>query len=132
MESRGNRKYDDGYGNEMGVELMESTLHFGPNADADAFLTSTFSINNSSGFNNGFHKYELIWDDKGIRFLVDGNEIGYIPVGDGFWKRGGFLGDDIWKYRTKMAPFDIEVNSKTKIIPFNTHYIFIFFSIISY
>lgn len=36
--------------------------------------------------------------------------MGFVPVGDGFWKLGGFEGDDIWANGTKMAPFDEEVS----------------------
>lgn len=107
VESRGNLKY--GTKGQSGVQHVGSTLHFGPRWDQDAFRTAAFSLNNATGFHTDFHKYEFIWNENGIKYLIDGNEIGYIPVGDGFWKRGGFKGENIWASGTKMAPFDQEV-----------------------
>lgn len=83
---------------------MASTLHFGPAPNQNAFQTSTFSKNNPAGYHSAFHKYEMIWDENGIKFLV-----GYVPAGEGFWKRGGFQGQNIYASGTKMAPFDEEV-----------------------
>lgn len=41
---------------------------------------------------------------------MDRVEIGGVPVGEGFWKRGNFSGDNIWANGTRMAPFDQEVS----------------------
>lgn len=119
MESRGNRKYDGGGGRQIGVEKVMSTLHFGPRWDQNGFRTSSYAKNNANGYNNGFHKYEVHWSPQGIRFHVDGSEIGFVPVGDGFWRRGGFHGDNIWKHGTKMAPFDEEVTEIIDILWLN-------------
>lgn len=107
LESRGNIKY----GNEVqiGVEQVSSTLHYGPRWDQDAYETASFSQNKPTGYHNDFHKYEFIWNESGIRFFVDGNELGFVSVDDGFWKRGGFQGENIWQNASKMAPFDEEV-----------------------
>lgn len=107
MESRGNVKY--GGEHQIGVEHVSSTLHFGPSWDQNAYKKTDFHKNSATGFNKDFHRYEFIWNEKGIRFFVDGNDMGFVPVGDGFWKLGGFDGDDIWASGTKMAPFDEEV-----------------------
>lgn len=112
VEARGNEKY--GNDEQIGVEQVVSTLHFGPRWDQDAYRTSGFSTNNSTGFHNDFHKYGFIWDESGIKYLIDGTELGFIPVGEGFWKRGGFSGDNIWASATNMAPFDQEVNNLTQ------------------
>lgn len=109
LEARGNLKY--GEEKQIGVEQVLSTLHFGPNWDQDGYPTSGLSSNNESGYHNDFHKFELIWDEKGLKFLLDEKETGTIPVGDGFWQRGGFKGENIWKDASKMAPFDQEVTS---------------------
>lgn len=82
-------------------------MHFGPNWDQLA--SSVFLSHNSSGFQTHYHKYEFIWDESGIKFLLDGVEFGHVPVVDGFWARGKFSGENIWKDATKMAPFDEEV-----------------------
>lgn len=107
LEARGNIKY----GNEIqiGVEQVSSTLHFGPRWDQDGYNTASYSINNASGFHNEFHKYEFIWDESGIKYFVDGTEIGFAAVDEGFWNRGKFTGDNIWASASKMAPFDQEV-----------------------
>ncbi|XP_031626730.1 beta-1,3-glucan-binding protein-like [Contarinia nasturtii] len=106
MESRGNVKY--GNEDQIGVETVFSTLHFGPRWDQDAYRTASYSRSNASGYNNDFHKYEFHWNENGIKFFIDGTELGFADVGEGFWKRGGFSGDNIWASGTKMAPFDEE------------------------
>lgn len=73
----------------------------------DRYVSST--RNNGNGYDKDFHKYEFVWDESGIRFFLDGQELGFVAVGDGFWQRGGFSGDNIWATGTKMAPFDQEV-----------------------
>lgn len=107
LESRGNIKYGDA--EQIGVERIVSTLHFGPNWDQDGYPTSGFSKNNESGYHNDFHKFEFIWNENGFKFLLDDSETGTIPVGDGFWQRGAFKGENIWASASKMAPFDQEV-----------------------
>lgn len=116
MEARGNRDYIGVSGKQIGVQQSSATLHFGPNIYLDAYPTSTYTINNGKGYNNGFHKYGMLWNDEGVKFSVDGIKFAYIPAGKGFWKRGGFPGDNIWKNATKMAPFDEEVNFEMKSI----------------
>lgn len=105
MEARGNIKYGDV--EQIGVEQMSSALHFGANFNNK--LSTVFLRHNSSGFQKDFHKYEFIWDESGIQFLLDGVRFGHTPVDDGFWARGKFPGENIWKNATKMAPFDDEV-----------------------
>lgn len=109
MESRGNIKYGDG--EQIGVEQVSSALHFGPNWDK--FASTVFLRHNSSGFQSHYHKYEFIWDESGIQFLLDGVRFGHVPVDNGFWTRGKFSGDNIWKDATKMAPFDDEVKQNS-------------------
>lgn len=105
MESRGNIKFGDK--EEIGVEQVAAALHFGPAKGQDG--SAVFRRNNASGFHSSYHIYEFIWNEDGIKFLLDGVEYGSVPAADGFWKRGNFPGDDIWKSGTKMAPFDDEV-----------------------
>lgn len=99
MESRGNRKY---------VKDMESTLHFGQLFNSN-HESVPFGKHDDQGFDKAFHKYELIWNDGGIQFLVDGDELGSVPVKDGYWKQGNFTGENHWASGSKMAPFDQEV-----------------------
>lgn len=107
LESRGNTKYGNNV--QIGVEQIGSTLHFGPRWDHDAWSTASYLRNNESGFDKAFHKYEMVWNENGIKFLVDGIEFGYAAAGEGFWKRGKFTGDNIWTNGTRMTPFDEEV-----------------------
>lgn len=112
MESRGNRALYDGDHRHLGVEHMGSTLHFGPRWDQNGYLTATYSKNRpfGDGFNNGFHKFQMEWTDKYIKFLVDDEQIGLVDVGDGFWARGKFQGENIWANGTMSAPFDEDVS----------------------
>lgn len=105
FEARSNIKYGNDV--QIGVEQVASRIHYGPNWNKKA--SQGYERNNAAGFHSAFHKYEYIWDESGVRFRLDGNEIGHVPVADGFWKRGGFDGENIWASATKMAPFDQEV-----------------------
>lgn len=109
VEMRGNRNYTDHNGKQMGVEQVASTLHFGAMWNQTGWETSHYKINNPLGFNHGFHNYTFVWDESGIRFFIDQIETGFVDVGDGFWKRGGFPGESIYPEDSKMAPFDQEV-----------------------
>lgn len=104
MESRGNRKY---------VTKFESTLHYGQLFNENHKSNSTEKFN-ANGFDSAFHKYGLIWDDNGIKFLLDDEVILSVPVQDGFWKMGGFEGENKWALGEKMAPFDQEVSFSIK------------------
>lgn len=99
MESRGNRP----------VDAFGSTLHFGPSWDHDAWSTATFNKHSQAHLDQQFHKYKLEWNTQHIKFFLDNQFVGEIPVNRGFWDRGHFQGDYIWKHGTPMAPFDDEV-----------------------
>lgn len=106
VELRGNIKYGDN--EEIGVEQMSSALHFGPVKGEKRSIV--FKRNSARGFHESYHKYECIWDDSSIKFLLDGVQYGHAPVEeDGFLNGEKFPGDKIWKSGTKMAPFDEEV-----------------------
>lgn len=109
VESRGNRNYVNHKGEQIGVKNVAATLHFGPIWNQDAWETAHYEKNNPYGFNHGFHNYTFVWDESGIRFFFDQSEIGFVAVGEGFWQRGGFSGENIWSGNSKMAPFDQEV-----------------------
>lgn len=106
MELRGNENY--GNETEIAVEHVASTIHFSPRRDQ--IRSMTYTRNNASGFDKDFHKFEFIWNTEGIIFFLDGTRTGSVAVGDGFWKRGRFEGENIWANATKMAPFDQEVS----------------------
>lgn len=108
MESRGNREMFIG-GTNIGVQQAGSTLHFGPRWDMNGFETSTATQNRNPGFNVGFHIFRLEWTSRGLRFLYDGQQVLDVPVGSGFWNRGGFQGvQNPWQNASPMAPFDQE------------------------
>lgn len=123
IESRGNRQYLNNKGKHIGVEHFGSTLHFGPRWDQNGYWSATFETHSKpkEGFNNGFHRFLIVWTPECITFCVDGREIGQIKAGDGFWKRAKFTGDDIWANATKMAPFDQEVSKIYIIFFLNWH-----------
>ncbi|KAH9525442.1 Beta-1,3-glucan-binding protein [Bulinus truncatus] len=112
----GNLHYKDDKGQPAGLESMGSTLHFGPFVEANQWPKAHASIVASSGtFADSFHKYQLDWDDKSIRFTVDGTEIlNVTPQQGGFWEFGDFQNtgqskwDNPWAAGGHMAPFDQE------------------------
>lgn len=75
----------------------------------DAWATSTFDKHGPSNLDQQFHSYKVEWNPQHIKFFFDNSFVGEIPVGHGFWDRGHFNGDNIWKHGTPMAPFDTEV-----------------------
>lgn len=107
MESRGNLNYTDMNGIQIGLKQITSSLHFGPQLSLDGW--QMYVKNNRIGYNHGFYTYKLVWNEQGIKFFVNGIEIGFASVDNGFWKRGEFVGKNIWINGTKMAPFDEEV-----------------------
>lgn len=111
LESRGNRNYTNDKGKQIGVEQFSSTLNFGPAWNINGWSTATHITNSMSGqgFNRGFHKYQMEWTPEYLKFSYDDKEIGKVDAGDGFWARGNFSGENIWKNGTKMAPFDEQV-----------------------
>nr|ABL63380.1 beta-glucan recognition protein [Biomphalaria glabrata] len=116
VESRGNLHYKDDKGQPAGLESMGSTLHFGPFVEANQWPKAHASTVASSGtFADSFHKYQLDWDDKSIRFTVDGTEIlNVTPPQGGMWEFGDFektglsKWDNPWAAGGHMAPFDQE------------------------
>lgn len=112
MESRGNRNITDHTGKQIGVEYFGSTMHFGPAWNINGWLTSTYGTSSPTGqgFNRGFHKYQMEWTPEYLKYSLDDKEIGKVEAGNGFWARGNFTGENIWKNGTKMAPFDEQVN----------------------
>lgn len=105
FEARSNLKYGNDV--QIGVEQVGLRIHYGPAWNVKA--SQGYEVNNPAGYHSDFHKYEYIWDETGIRFRLDGQQVGHVPVADGFWKRGRFEGENIWATGTKMAPFDQEV-----------------------
>lgn len=62
MQSKGNRELIQN-GVNIGVEQINSKLHFGPYVTLDGWPTAQFSRNSKqgNGFNNDFHRYQLEW-----------------------------------------------------------------------
>lgn len=96
---------------QIGCEHFGSTLHFGPDYTQDAWLSASYSKNSppGRGFDKDFHRYQLEWTEDHLKFSVDDTEVGLVTVGDGFWQRGHFQGDNIWQGASLDAPFDQEV-----------------------
>lgn len=121
MESRGNRNYTDHTGKQIGVEHFGSTLHFGPAWNMNGWSTATYSTNTppGQGLNGGFHKYQMEWTPEYLKFCLDDKETAKVDAGDGFWARGNFSGENIWKNGSKMAPFDEQVMVSFDFISFH-------------
>lgn len=111
LESRGNRKYMNGEGKHIGVEHFGSTLHFGPAWNRNGYWSANFASRTlpGNGYNKAFHKFQLEWAPDKIDFFVDDCKLGSVRIEDGFWARGKFEGENIWRNGTKAAPFDQEV-----------------------
>lgn len=108
LQYRGNIKYEDDNDIEMGVDNVVSMLHYGTQWNQHSFENTTLTRNNASGHNKTFHKFELIWNERGIKFFVDETEIGFVSVADGFWRLVRFDGEA----GSKTALF----NQKVKIL----------------
>lgn len=108
IEGRGNTQYVNNDGKHIGVEHFGSVVHFGPKWDQNGYETALFSVRSTpgNGFNNGFHRYMMEWSPDCILFCIDGREVGRVDVGNGFWERGHFRGENIWANASHSAPFD--------------------------
>lgn len=59
----------------------------------------------------------MFWNESGITFLIDDEEIGSLPAQDGYWQQTGFKGENPWANGTATAPFDQQV-SKMSLLNF--------------
>ncbi|KAK0045830.1 beta-1 3-glucan-binding protein [Biomphalaria pfeifferi] len=91
---------------DLGVKTVTSTLHWGPSADQNRFM-STHGERKSNNWHNDFHIWRLEWTQDHILTFVDNQQIMSVtPPGGGFWQWGGFSGNNIWGSGAHMAPFD--------------------------
>ena len=110
MEARGNHALFSNNGH-VGIEQTASTMHFGPIAGVNGFMTTHFTQNRTPGFDANFHIFRVVWTPNQIEFFVDGISIGVVHAGNGFWERGNFAGSghaNPWAGASIMAPFDQE------------------------
>ncbi|XP_033727758.1 beta-1,3-glucan-binding protein-like [Pecten maximus] len=107
MESRGNVKAILG-GVNQGVNDVQSTLHWGPAYNHNAFYKTHGSKRKDGGDDwHGWHTYSLDWTADHIITYVDNAEILRINTpSQGFWNWGGFSGNNIWSSGGRNAPFD--------------------------
>jgi beta-glucanase (GH16 family) len=112
VEARGNRELMKN-GVNIGADQISSSLHFGPYAKADAFVSFHRSASEKGkGFNSAFHRYQMEWSTDKITFSVDDIETSTIKAKSGFWEKGDFDSvlpgtNNPWA-GSKMAPFDQE------------------------
>ncbi|ODQ75092.1 hypothetical protein LIPSTDRAFT_92143 [Lipomyces starkeyi NRRL Y-11557] len=112
-ESRGNdHTYPVG-----GVNVMSSTLHWGPASGLDKYwkTTSGFRLTHST-FADGFHTFGLEWNQHYIMTYLDGRlrQVVYHKFGTPFWQYGNFPSTyqdgstvfDPWPAADSQAPFD--------------------------
>lgn len=113
VEARGNRYLFSGSTN-VGVEQVGQTLHFGPSPSQNGWPTSHYEKQSAtnSGFDRGYHLYQLEWTKKSLTFKIDNVVTGRIDAvkDGGFFKRGRFPINqpNPWAKGTIMAPFDQE------------------------
>ena len=111
MESKGNSDYKLD-GQDIGRQLVGSTLHFGGGYPENGWPNAHFEKTNAAGFDQEFHKYQVNWTPDFIEFSVDDESIGKIlPPEGGFWELGEWHESTMespWRHakNAKMAPFD--------------------------
>ncbi|XP_033115164.1 beta-1,3-glucan-binding protein-like isoform X2 [Anneissia japonica] len=114
VESRGNLNLKDSNGDDVGVQQMGSTMHWGPfwpmNGYPKTHATKTLS---SGTFGSSFHKYAMEWTADNLKFFIDDELILTVdPGSEGFWGLGNFAKDapgidNPWQYSSsKLVPFD--------------------------
>jgi beta-glucanase (GH16 family) len=115
LECRGNKELYNEEIDQVGVNQISSTLHFGPSYDANGWKNTHHIMTSETGFNEEFHIYKLDWNEKGIKFFVDNKLIGNtdIEAEESFWHLGEFEQNhkdkvNPWNRGSAMAPFDKE------------------------
>jgi hypothetical protein len=115
MESRGNRKWFNPQGVNIGSEQVSETLHYGPYFPYNGYEKAHFEKNTpvDQGFDRDFHVYSIEWTDQHIKFILDNVEVGTVaPPAGGFWELGEFPNnvENPWvgADNPRMAPFDQE------------------------
>lgn len=109
-EMRGNKMLFDGDEN-IGVEKVGCSLHFGPDAQNNQWEKTHAEINNISGFDKDFHVYKLTWTEDSITFYVDDIEIQVLKADKDLWKKFDLESSgraNPWIGGTNLAPFDQE------------------------
>ena len=110
MESRGN----DASCEAGGRNMFASTLHWGPNYDANRYEMTTASYTHPTDLSDDFHTYGLIWTDSQITTYIDdpANVVLNVDYSEqSFWDRGGFEAegrDNPWRGEPNAAPFNRE------------------------
>ena len=105
-ETRGNPQLFEGNEN-IGVERVGVTLHFGPNSKTTKWDEMHSEINEKPGFDNDFHVYKMKWAEDSITLYVDDKEVHNMKTEDGgLWHKFNFNGENLWINGTKLAPFD--------------------------
>lgn len=114
MESRGNGPDYPG----KGINWVSSTLHWGPNWQANGYSKTDRSVQKSSGtFADDFHIYGMYWDENELYTYIDNenNKTLHVKFDEykNFFERGGFgaLGSaNPWETseNPRSAPFDQE------------------------
>ena len=110
LEARSNEGLDCN-GNESGRKCAVSTLHYGKAWNEKSHFGGENCLENGD-FGDGFHKYELYWNETGIYSYIDGNLALNRPAGNGFCEGEWWCGsEDVWAGEAVNAPFDQEFYS---------------------
>jgi len=110
MESRGN----DASCAAGGRNKFASTLHWGPNYDANRYELTTEQYTHTSDLSDDFHTYGLLWTEDRITTYIDDPSNTVLDVDlstESFWEKGGFEAegrDNPWAGEPNIAPFNRE------------------------
>ncbi|KAK6168499.1 hypothetical protein SNE40_021019 [Patella caerulea] len=95
-------------GQKVGIQRVQSTLHFGPDLEHDHPVPNWKY--KATGDWHGFHDYKLDWSPDHIILYVDGDVVTRMDIPDGstVWDHYNLKGNNPWTHGTKIAPFDHE------------------------
>ncbi|KAL4223162.1 3-glucan binding protein [Mactra antiquata] len=112
VEVRGNANYRNTNGHSKGIDNAGSTLHFGSDFWHNKFYKAHGDKMADQGtYADGFHIFELIWDENHISASIDGTRVMNVEPRQTMWEFGGLDKDNVdnpWVGGNKMAPFDQE------------------------
>ncbi|XP_048253234.1 beta-1,3-glucan-binding protein-like [Haliotis rufescens] len=107
MEARGNLDLKDHSGYDQGINVVYSTIHWGPDTGRHRqqghWRTSAAGTNWAAGF----HTYTLDWTADHIRMDVDNQPVlAWSTPSQGYWSYSNYGGNNLWGSGGRDAPFD--------------------------
>ena len=81
------------YGSDQGNQLLQSSMHWGPDSTEDRWASTTGTRKAlHTTFDEGFHTFGLEWTDKYLFTWIDSRlaQVMYVRFDQTFYNRGGF------------------------------------------